>query len=386
MDLLRAVPVLVIAALTISMQLPTSCDRPVGMAPYVDVTKFAPATAPAGAEKASPLADLDILSYNVFLRPNPVSWGDANACRAREIADALVERAKSLDLVALNESFQETTVHRLVEKLGDHFPYRALQKPEGGWLQINGGISLLSKYPIRKLYSKTFDNCAFDDCLASKGFVHAVIELSESFQFNVLATHLDAGNSSWDLETRRAQLETIREYLNGRKDLRDWPTIVLGDLNVDGIRGSVGRYAERDMSENEYGAMMARLTPNCSECSGSTCPESCPTRPLDAMASGVAPWRFDHSETAAINTINCLDQSMDPCRSPNERANWERRQRLDYILTLPARTDDRRELSVADAEHIPFENDACSTTYLSDHQAIRATLEVPSFATASAGD
>jgi len=380
MNYVELLPILAVAAVAISPPLSTSCDGGDVGSERVTVGAAVPSISSDGEEPAaSSLPEqLRVLSYNVFMRPIPLGWGDGSSCRAQEIGEKLADRAASLDVVVLNEAFESQAVDRLADSLGDALPYRALQLPNREFLSTNGGLSILSRHPIRELYTETFDSCSsWGDCFAEKGFLHAVVEVSSSIRVNVLATHLDAGDGSESPATRAGQLGTIREYLDSHEVGGDWPTLLVGDLNINGIRGLVDYLGPEQPERSEYQRLLSTLAGSCSDCTGMQCTDQrCDDRPVDALHAEAGPWAFTREQSDVLHTMNCREDSIEPCRGYDRPGNWRDRKRLDYILKLRTGDSSLARAELTDADHLAFRDDSCGTTYLSDHKAVRANFDI----------
>lgn len=367
----------VIGSLGVALLAFASCDGRF-RAPQSPNTRPAPLSLPDFSTPDDGL-ELRVLSYNVFLRPPPVGWGDATLCRAREIGRRLAARADEYDLVVLNESFAEEAVHSMMETLGDAFPHRVLRKPEASALATNGGVSVLSKHPLDSVRTQAFDTCAgtMSDCRSTKGFVHARLDVTPLADVDVLATHLDAGASTDDHRARLGQLQTLRNYIDGLPSSHRSPLLLLGDLNVDGLRRSVAPGARAGARTSAYASMMATLSPNCEDCSGGHCAAVCAGSPVDAVASLQGALPITRRESRPLNSLNCSGQSLFPCSSPNRGANWRHRQRLDYVMVFDG-ADARSSSSarVVSARHEAFDGERCDTPYLSDHKAVASEIRI----------
>ena len=73
--------------------------------------------------------EIRVLTYNVFMRPEPVSYGDKTACRAQRIGRWLARG--DVDIVALTETFRREDVETLTAKAGSRFPHQVVSKPTG---------------------------------------------------------------------------------------------------------------------------------------------------------------------------------------------------------------------------------------------------------------
>ncbi len=328
---------------------------------------------PAGTRHDEALDDQDrrlrVMAYNVFMRPDPVGWGDENACRARQISQALNEQP--LDIVVLNEAFSAPDVASLAKRTASTYPFRILQKPRGQGLKTSGGLVLLSRHPIDRYSTHAFSDCGgvFRDCVATKGFLHAVVAIDDDLKVNVIATHLDAGYRDRDRSARRSQLREIRRYLDRRPILEEWPTLLLGDLNVDGLNPDAG-------IDSEYNAMLSTLGNTCATCDTRSCQNQCTPTPFDVYHRAHQRWDVSEVSTRNTHTTNCSVIGFDKCRSPNEDDHWKRRRRLDYILSFGAPSQrPTLEPQIRQAAHPAFRNDTCGTTYLSDHRAVAAEIQ-----------
>ena len=319
---------------------------------------------------------LRVLTYNVFLRPPPVGWGDRTVCRARHIGQTLAGEPIPRDILVFNETFDGHALSKLADAISERFPYRILAYPKAQGLSTNGGLSLFSRFPVERWTAERFRHCSgnFNDCMATKGFLHALIRVSSHLKVNVLATHLNSGGDANAQQARREQLAQIRDFVNSSRLFDRWPTLLMGDLNVNGIRfGPVDPATGRS---TEYARTMSFLGNTCVSCQTAQCFADCRSQPVDTFRRDQGFWSFTAAGTRPVNTHNCSAQSMRPCRSPNAPMNWQHRTRLDYVLHFGApRLMPDLMVDVLEANNVAFPSDACGTTYLSDHQGVEATLE-----------
>ncbi len=320
---------------------------------------------------------LRLLTYNTFLRPPPVSWGDRNTCRATHIAQRLATEPLPRDIVVLDETFDHQAVSKLSDIVAKRFPYRLLSLPTAQGFRTNGGVSVLSRHPIEEWSAHRFHRCSgeFNDCLATKGFVWALIRVSRHLKVNLLATHLNSGSDPNAKEVRRSQLEQIHDFFASHPSFRRWPTLLMGDLNLNGLRWAPRN--PRSGKATEYASIMGLLGNSCVQCHSALCRATCRPFPVDALRKLSGPWTFDARGTRPINTYNCTAQTMQPCLSPNDDTHWRERMRIDYVMHFgPPRLAPDLDVHVVQAHTVPLRNDACGTTYLSDHQAVAATVHI----------
>jgi len=108
--------------------------------------------------------------------------------------------------------------------------------PDRGTLNIrqDGGLIILSKYPIIECSAMTYSSSSGTDRLASKGALYACIQLSSSADdyIHVFNTHIQSHNYS---KSRLAQIielmDFISEIIESDKDYTR-PILIAGDFNV----------------------------------------------------------------------------------------------------------------------------------------------------------
>ena len=266
---------------------------------------------------------LDVLTYNVFMRPPPVNWGDETACRAQRIG-AWLGRS-DLDVVVLTETFHADDVRALSDRAAASLPHQSLSQPRGaGAFSVSGGLSVLSRWPIESTRTLSYATCSgpVSDCVATKGALHAVLRLDDDLVLNVVATHLDAGRGARDRAARSKQLRELRGFVD-QIDHQSGPVVIVGDFNVDALLG------------DEYDELKETLD-------------------------------VAHYDVTSPSTLNC--KTTIRCEEPVPA------ERLDYIF----RRRDEHRLTRRTTEHLSMEDPACGSRYLSDHRAVRSTFELGS--------
>lgn len=154
-----------------------------------------------------------------------------------------------------------------------------------------------------------------------------------------------------------------------------WPTILMGDLNINGLRWKPRLPDSGELTE--YANAMAELGNTCAQCQTAACFSTCEPFPVDAFRRYSGKWTFDAAGTRQASTYNCGGQTIAPCRDLNTGADWSKRMRLDYVLHFgPPQLVPDMAVDVVHAASIDFKDDACGTTYLSDHQGVEATIEI----------
>ena len=252
----------------------------------------------------------DLLAYNTWLRPRSLFPN-----RQLQRAGALGAVLGGHDVLVLSELFDDRSREVLLAGLREAYPYRTeLVGEDRGALQ-DGGVMILSRWPVVAQGQQLYGVCSGSDCFAAKGLAYARIE-RPGCVVHVLGTHAQAGPAT---AVRREQLRQLRRFVDALQVPADEPLLIAGDLNVNGV----GAEWERAL------------------------------RTLRAAAppSAAGPWA-----------------TFDPVR--NRNAHGERSLRLDHALyslghQLPLRAQQRTRMIEAHGQP------------LSDHYAVEGTFEFP---------
>jgi endonuclease/exonuclease/phosphatase family metal-dependent hydrolase len=133
-----------------------------------------------------------VLTYNTFLRPYLIKTNEDDYKQER--LDDMVIDFKDFDIVCLQECF-DTFSHRqfeLITKLGDAgFKYVSTSDKPGLCepKMIDGGIVILSKYPIVESKFYDYGTMGQSDGLSKKGLLYARIRI-------VNKTNQDSGDNN----------------------------------------------------------------------------------------------------------------------------------------------------------------------------------------------
>lgn len=205
-----------------------------------------PAATPASAAPVK----LRVLAANVMMLPPPLDSYD-NAQRAELLADA--EHLQGHDVVVLSEAFDNGPSEALKNGLATQYPYQTpvLARSSNGWDATlghykplwgeDGGVTILSRWPITRKVQYVYQAGCGADALAQKGFVYVRLDVRGK-PVHLVGTHVQAddpfcvgvagplGNSA---ANRKAQFTAIDGYLDSLRIPPKEPVYVAGDLNVD---------------------------------------------------------------------------------------------------------------------------------------------------------
>ncbi|MFD7639653.1 sphingomyelin phosphodiesterase [Kitasatospora sp. NPDC059795] len=205
------------------------------------------AVAAAPAESAPlTVAPLNVLSYNTFLMSTNLypNWGQSY--RAQAIAGA--DFFQGHDVVVLQEAFDNATSDALVSKASAAYPYHTpvVGRSTSGWdatsgsysstTPEDGGVVLLSKWPILRKEQYVFKDACGSDWFSNKGFVYAQLNVNGQ-RTHVVGTHLqstDSGCSTGQAaDIRGKQLRAMKAFLDAKQIPANEPIVLAGDLNID---------------------------------------------------------------------------------------------------------------------------------------------------------
>jgi endonuclease/exonuclease/phosphatase family metal-dependent hydrolase len=186
-----------------------------------------------------PAQEVQVLAYNVFLRPGLIGMDDYKAERFAE----LVEAVRPYDIIGLSEVFDDDRRAELKSRLRNTHPY-AIDPPESDdpFLQ-DGGITFFSRYPV--VFSKKTiykDATGWDEC-SEKGAIFARLELPNRQTWEVVLSHTQADNENFGI--RQKQFNQLHNFIQQYR--QNVPLFIIGDLNVIGDTTS------------EYPDMLVRL-------------------------------------------------------------------------------------------------------------------------------
>ncbi|KAJ2160730.1 hypothetical protein GGF46_002031 [Coemansia sp. RSA 552] len=242
------------------------------------------ATVPDALAQSAALASpkLRILTQNLFMRPplvknNKSDWKDGRL-------DYFIEHIlPNYDVVCMQEMFEYASSRRsrllaAAEKLG--FAYYMVSPRQFLWsVAIDGGLAILSRYPITETEELVYQRGMGPDWIPKKGVIYAkiAVKLEEGeTAVHVFTTHTQASYGEVvitqpDVKRRLAQLHEFHMFLEEVLPKHRQPgeaVVLTGDFNVDSRDHQLSdpeRVSyERDVEDglktsNEGAAMMAVL-------------------------------------------------------------------------------------------------------------------------------
>ncbi|RHY39734.1 hypothetical protein DYB34_004388 [Aphanomyces astaci] len=179
-----------------------------------------------------------VLSWNVFLRPPGIQQpggGDHKDLRLEFIMRKVIQ----YDVVLLQEMFAigSSRLHRLLSFANDHgLAYHAGSVYPSLWSRqlVDGGLLILSRYPICQTKSHQFRDSCGSDALAAKGVVYAQLQIeSQGTLLDVFTTHTQAGQGQVATSIRWRQIQELAWFVHTTRTDATTPAILGGDFNLD---------------------------------------------------------------------------------------------------------------------------------------------------------
>lgn len=268
--------------------------------------------------KATPVS---LLAYNTFLRPHVVGLWDKKA----ERLPANIEAASRYDVVGLSEVFDDKMRAELRRKLKVSHPYVVEPPTDPYGVREDGGIFLMSRFPIVFSRRWIYGEGAGADALSVKGVIYARLQVGTQ-KLDVMVTHAQSGSEH--AAVRKRQFEELSRFA-AEWESKDVAQVLLGDLNV------------AEAETGEYESMLSVLG---------------------------QPWDV-------YRHLN-QDQGFTSDGLMNALVGNSVRERIDYLL---CRHCEGREdwFKTSRVEPFPLKVPAGKAKFGSDHYAVTAVMEIP---------
>lgn len=210
-----------------------------------------------------PRARLRFFAQNMALLPSVFVEHYKGTERERAL-QAIIRhlREEQYDVVGLSECFIDRERDRIWGELRTIYPHRLDGPDEGDIIEQDGGLLLLSRYPITEQHQTIFRQCSgtFADCLANKGALHARIQIPgfpDGMGYDVFLSHMqnpDEGGRETSRATLSRQFSHLSSFVRANTN-PDRPAILLGDLNTNAL----SREINRELRATVYDDMRRKL-------------------------------------------------------------------------------------------------------------------------------
>lgn len=169
---------------------------------------------------------LRVLSWNVQMLPRLVKR-NGKAKRARAIVEQLKQR--QYDVIVFQELFRRRSRKIITKGLAEQYPHRTpVLNSQAISLKTNGGVVILSKYPIREVHQIKYRERKGWDRMSRKGALMAEIDVRGKI-IQVAGTHLQAFGEQAILYSQYHQLaeELLKPHAKAGV-----PQLACGDFNT----------------------------------------------------------------------------------------------------------------------------------------------------------
>lgn len=169
-----------------------------------------------------------VLAYNVWaLLPGIVSKD------VSERLNLLQSKLNGYDAIVFSELFDNSRRETFLNGIKGEYPYQTSVVDKSGAIE-DGGVLIVSRWPIETSSHTTFDECDAEDCLSAKGVKYARINKAGN-KYHVFGSHTQAWTSAENQATRLTQFYTMKSFMDSKSIPASEPVIIAGDLNVDSI-------------------------------------------------------------------------------------------------------------------------------------------------------
>ncbi len=183
-----------------------------------------------------------VLAYNVWaLLPGIVSKN------VTERLTLLTQELNGYDAIVFSELFDNNRRKAFLEGIKKEYPYQSKVVDRSGSLE-DGGVLIVSRWPIDNQAQITYNNCDAEDCVAAKGVIYTKIN-KQGTNYHLFGTHTQAWSKPANQNTRLSQFQQMAEFIDSRNISSEEPVIIAGDLNVDKVN-----------FPNEYSNMLTTLS------------------------------------------------------------------------------------------------------------------------------
>ncbi|MCP2293914.1 Metal-dependent hydrolase, endonuclease/exonuclease/phosphatase family [Nocardia amikacinitolerans] len=177
---------------------------------------------------------ISVLTQNMALLVAPAPYlGTDRGGAVAEICARI--RALSPDIVGLCEVFKDSERDEIRTTVKDIYPYFR-EGPDQFGVNSDGGLLLLSRFPLLASNDFIFDACDGIDCWANKGVLHIRVRGTQwPTALDIFYSHTQNISTGAGQPTLHAQIADMREFIEAHAD-HELPAIVMGDLNIPAER------------------------------------------------------------------------------------------------------------------------------------------------------
>ncbi|KAI8146672.1 Endonuclease/exonuclease/phosphatase, partial [Fennellomyces sp. T-0311] len=230
---------------------------------------FSPATLPEPTiPDKSTETSARILTLNIFMRPPGVKNNKSDYKEDR--LDYIIKYIlPEYDVITIQEAF--AFANRRIDKLTVAaremgFNYQVASPRHYPWqLAADGGLLLLSRFPIKKSDIIEYPRGVHSDWMSKKGALHALVELNEHRSVHVYTSHTQASydqNGKLNLQDtyiRLSQFALFHQFIADTAKDDGSPILLMGDFNVDASAHDTAKIVPSVHNSEAYDKMFSIL-------------------------------------------------------------------------------------------------------------------------------
>ncbi|OAD08282.1 hypothetical protein MUCCIDRAFT_105240 [Mucor lusitanicus CBS 277.49] len=193
---------------------------------------------------STPSSSPRLLTFNMFMRPPGVK-NNENDFKDERLHYIINHVLPLHDIITIQEAF--AYANRRIDRLlkaafNQGFYYHVASPRHYPWdLGGDGGLLILSRYPIKRADRIEFSRGVHADWLSFKGALHALIQVgsNEDQLMHVYTTHTQASYDNGgklnldDTQVRLSQFARVHQFIQDTAQDDTHPILLMGDLNVD---------------------------------------------------------------------------------------------------------------------------------------------------------
>lgn len=223
-----------------------------------------------------PRDTIKLLTYNFFLRPPPIknNKDDYKEERLNDFKEVLSD----FDIICFQELFGSfhNRKHKMIKNASENgffYTHGSSSPSFFSKFLIDGGLLVLSRFPIVDKMEITFNYGLMSDAMSMKGAVYTKIKIKDSylclFTSHLQASYFDSGVKLWNstISTREDQEESLINFIYNvilkipPREKDKCMFILCGDLNIDAYENKDGiqRYGLPTREISEYSVLMNKL-------------------------------------------------------------------------------------------------------------------------------
>lgn len=167
---------------------------------------------------------LKVMTYNIWALP-------VIASHIGERFELLPEYMKGYDVLMLQEVFASGR-DDFLRVLAKEYPYQTKMLNKPGVNIYDGGVMIVSRYPIVSQGQYVYPDCTGSDCFADKGLNYAEV-IKQGKAYHLLATHTASFDTDTARDYRQRQFRQMSEFASALNIPSDETVIYGGDFNVN---------------------------------------------------------------------------------------------------------------------------------------------------------